>query len=594
MGDPRPRLVTILSTVLDLRIREWWSHAWTLPPALGINWVSYPLTLLFLYRGLRKVQLQPETAFAACLLWGLSPPALDSLTLCYVPAKALMNLWFAMGLDAAAGLGVAAGSPQARPAALWRASLMLGGILLLAFLTDETSFIVCLVILVVFWRLFFLSAESRYGLLIAWAGPATAAALFFVTTFAVYPAVERAHAYVGLDYLSVVLHGPAVAYSSAPLGQVSDHLAEWGAKFNPDGVAFTMLSAHLIPNRHVDGFWTRDRPQGADAWPLSEAGAVMIFIVLLLMLMAQLPPSLRQLSARVACALSALILGYAILLVPVAPAIIEVNYYGALFSLPWSILLATAVVPGILETPYKSALRVVGLILLCLLEVGGYEATSERIRRNYSNYQSFWNKQAEQRWDNATLQSISAGVEAGRFEQLISRYPYPSRAFSYAFELEANRWHREHRPVDFAPMHETPSLYDTVIAQHNALLARNHLVLQLPALPSKAALIGAGGRELTTAECQSLIRDHEWTGQGRDWRFERTFAASGSYLEKRWLVAIMRVWQLRGEAAVRSPSDVSFSEDRGTNCIELCIVRLKALYYAFDSKGVCRFSFDVR
>jgi len=338
MGDPRPRPVAVLATVMNLRLREEWSNWAVLPPSLGISWLLYPLTLLFLYKALRRMRFDAATGGAACLLWGLSPPALDSLVLCYVPAKALMNFWFAWGLGNAAILDI--GGTKAS-----RAAVRLAIALSLAWLTDETASIVMLVLLVAFAPSFWNPRRGRQAIARAWLSVTAPVILFAVVALVVYPLVNRLAGQVPLDFPQTVVRGPSVAYQSTAAHpeatkMVSSHFTGMWAKLDPLGMAFTMLTAHLLPNREVPGFWTWSRPRGPSDWPLDEAGAVCFFIAATIAAGARLLPEQRQTAVRIAASIAVLILAYTILLVPLAPAILEVNYYGGLFSMPFDMLLA--------------------------------------------------------------------------------------------------------------------------------------------------------------------------------------------------------------------------------------------------------------
>jgi hypothetical protein len=594
MGDPRPRIVTILATLLNLRLREAWAAVATLPPALGINWLLYPLTLGVLYQALRRMRLNRATALGSCLLWGLSPPALDSLVLCYVPAKALTHLWFALALDAAARLEVARSSPGLTAKAASRAAIRLGGVLLLAWLTDETAGIVLLVVLIVFSPLFFGRQPVRHFLL-NWSGVAGSLLLFGAVALVAYPVWNRISHQVPLDFLRVIVQGPSVAYpsSDSPAHSIaSSHLAGMWGKLRPADIAFTMFSASVVPNREVAGFWTWGSPRGPADWPTREILEVGFFLAILAGLSACLPSYQRGVAMRLWAALAVLILAYTVLLQPIAPAILEINYYGALFSLPFAMLVAVAALGGN-RRHILQLLGVLGVAAVALLQVGSYKQTSQRIQRNYSNSEGAWNRQDEIRWNYGTLAALSSAVSTGHYSEAIAKNPFPSRAFCYLFELEANREHRAGKTVDFSPLSPAPTLYDSLLLQQKNWMVRNGRLPPKGPLPEMAAVMAAGGRNLSDAESRQLVQGQRWEGYGEDWGFTRTFGLQGEYIERRWLLSIMRVWQFRGYASVSGPSEIRLADTPGNPAIKLTILRHDANYYAFDADGRCRFMFHL-
>jgi hypothetical protein len=591
-GDPRPRIVTILAEVINLRVRGAVSQVTLLPPALSINWIVYPLVCIALYRAARQVSGQRLTALAVALLWGLSPPALDSLVVCYVPAKSLMNLWFALALLAGANLQAAQEELRFNPAASRRVRsnlLLLAATVLFALLTDETAAVIVACVPVIYYRCFFPTGWNFQKVAGAWTALLAPLVIFAGITFILYPTVNKITGQVSLDFIKMVLHGPAVAYLGSPTtGTVSSsHLANWAANFQPLGTAFTMITAHLLPDRQVATFWTSGNPITPAMWPIQETAEVFLFMAVSVALAATAPPPRRRFVAAVAVAMVCLIGVYAVLLIPLAPAITEVNYYGSLSSIPY-VLLVGFVFSDLGPRRWQRGLAVLAVVFFAALELLGYSHTAERNRTVFSNPVDFSSRAREIPWTYSDLREIRQGVNAGEFARVARLYPYPSRAFCYAFELEANREHRAGQPIDFVPTERADSLY--------GMLLHLHVVKGLgPAIvstePNLAVRLARGERALDRKALAALVTDTAWHGANDECAFSWSYA-DGTFVERYWLPLVMRVWRQQGTVRVTDEGSLRLEGNR-TGIQNLRVVAIEGAYLAFDETGRCVFRFQL-
>ena len=594
LGDPRPRLIMVLVEVANLYLRGWVSHLTTLPPALGINWLIYPLVCATLYRTVFLLSEKRFVALSVALMWGLSPAALDSLVACYVPAKTLMNLWFALVLLAGAHLQLALPRSPVQPAGargMGRAAVFMALVIFLAFLTDETAAIILLCVPIIFYRNFLSNRAGWKPVVLAWSALVIPLGLFCVVALWVYPAINRGAGQVPLDFVQMALKGPVVAYKGSPAGNniSSTHLASWAANFQPGGTALTMITAHLLPFRRVLTFWTSGSALTVGSWPRNEIGFVILFFGAYLATAISLPATRRRFIWALAVAAACLVVGYAVLLVPLGPAIVEVNYYGSLSSMVYALAIGFTFA-DLGSRQWQRGLALGAIILFGSLQAMGYAQTAKRNRTVFSNNVDFSATAREIPWDYRVLREISDSVVAGKFTETALRHPYPSRAFCYAFELEARRQLGQGNKIDFVPTEAAESLYGMLLQAH--LVSLKGMVPPVVSMEPKLTLrLANGARAVSREELAELLSHKAWHGAGDEYSFTRSYS-DGKFVEIYWIPFVMRVWRQHGNVRILEDGRLRADGVR-SGAQELRVVQDKGSYFAYNEEGRCLFRFQV-
>jgi hypothetical protein len=290
-----------------------------------------------------------------------------------------------------------------------------------------------------------------------------------------------------------------------------------------------------------------------------------------------------------AAAGGAMIIIYAALVVPLAPAIVEVNYYASLSAFFFAIL--GALVFGDLgRTSPRRLLSIGAVISLGLLELAGYNQTAKRNRIAFSNPVDFTRTAKEVPWDYSVLRHISSEIAHQHFTEVIHDFPYPSRAFCYAFELEAIREHAQDRAIDFSPFEDDRSLYGRLLMAHLAWLQRRGMLSPEPgSKPSLTTALAQGAQEVSGPDLGKLTSDQSWSGEGPDYAFMRTFTGT-TFVERYWIPGIIRVWQQQGGVSISGASTLTLRGSRYR--IEgLRILKDQGGYAAFFPNGHFAFRF---
>lgn len=589
LGDPRPRVVTLVAQYINLGFRGAFPGFAAWHPAIGLAWLLYPLVVWHVHRVVRLLGGDPLMAAAAALLWASSPPALDSLVLCYLPAKALMNLWFVLALRFAAQASAQAGDGQP----CRRSLLLLGAMVLLAFLTDETAVAMAVGVLVMFSPLFLGRSAGPRGRFL---GPAFVlpAACFGLIAFLLFPLANRAAEQVPLDYWELMRHGPASAMTGLDqtAAPASAHFNDIVAKVNPFYLGFVAASAHLLPFRSVPGFWTFSRALPPSEWPVLEVALLVLAGAAAVALATRLPPPWQRFALRCALALLGLVLTYSFLLVPLAPAILEINYYGALFSLPVALLFAVILFGGG-KTPVGRMAAVLSASTLAWLQAAGYEATNLRTQVYFADGGLTGGHPTGPTWNRAAAREIKNSVDEGRFAEVIERHRFPSPGFCLAFELAVAREVRAGRKSDYLPGESADRPYARMLVQQWQWLRHMGINLdRLDALTPELAL-AQGARRVAPEAWADLIHHTGWHGRGDDWEFTRVFDADGSFVERYWLRSCTRVWRQTGTVEIRrGDARLIMNGTRYPNPEFAAIyVTPDDEYLAFDQAGRCGLRF---
>ena len=390
---------------------------------------------------------------------------------------------------------------------------------------------------------------------------------------------------IPLDYIQLVLKGPVVAYKGAPsTGNISStHLASWTPNFHPAGTAYTMLTAHLLPFRRVGTFWTSGHAIKPASWPRNEVQLMVLFVCLFASTMALLPKERRLLVAALAVAAGLMVLAYAVLLIPIAPAIVEVNYYGSLASMLYALFIG-CLFADIGPERWQRLVALSAVFLFAVLEARGYAETAYRNRTVFSNHVFVGFEGPEVPWDYRVLKEIKQLVDAGKFAQAAELHPYPSRAYCYAFELEARRQQAMGRKIDFVPTESDNSLYGSLLRTHVGSLGATGAVPKAGAAEATMAdRLAGGAKKLSEVELRELVTDKAWHGGNEEYNFTRSYS-HGDFVERFWIPTVMRVWRQQGEVSVVGSGEIRLKGAK-TGVQDLCVVQDGAFYYCFDRNG---------
>src|SRR5262249_6860301 len=92
VGDPRPRLLTMFFTYVNIAVRRALLLRSAIHPALGIAWLIYPICVVLMHRVTMRLTGDARAALIAAILYAASPAMLDVFANYYVPGKPLANL----------------------------------------------------------------------------------------------------------------------------------------------------------------------------------------------------------------------------------------------------------------------------------------------------------------------------------------------------------------------------------------------------------------------------------------------------------------------------------------------------------------------
>jgi hypothetical protein len=566
IGDPRPRVIAMLLTYLNILIRRFLLLRSAIHPSLGVAWLFYPLAIALMYRVAIKLSADHRTALIAALLYAASPALLDTLVNYYVPAKALSNILMLLSIYGGCLMfpppqGYQPSRPGLGAAIVFVASLA-------GLLSDETAvFIYICVPLLFIDRLFNRSIPAGVKAAFVASLAASLVAYALLALLAI-PALNRRLGQVPIDLWGVVTRG---VYDTMFL-TAAKPVAGLISNVSPGALLETMLSAHTVPYRLVRYIWTSGDPlPHIWQWRRWDQLGLLAFagIVLFLVWQARRDAVRSRLLLRIALPFAAFVVVESVLLLRLAPWIVEVNYYAAFSSLFFALIMAT-LIAGLRKKYLGSAAWII-TAYLALVQFSNFYQTAQRHPSIILDTQLGWQ----------LLQDVHNAVAQGNLADVVAAHPFPSRLFSIGFEQAVAIEHAAGRRVDLRPMQRLDStIYHFVGMEH--LQDPNILPLGFPPLDQAAlaatAKAGSGG-DLARRLGGRTIR-----GQSEGWEFLAHVSQSGEIHERAWLPGVMRVWGRKGMAVVEG----------GSLCLELesyppeCIARTfdqGEVTYGFSEAG---------
>jgi hypothetical protein len=185
-----------------------------------------------------------------------------------------------------------------------------------------------------------------------------------------------------------------------------------------------------------------------------------------------------RLLLRIALAFAAFVVVESVLLLRLAPWLVEVNYYAAFSSLFFALIMAT-LIAGLREKYIGSVAWIIAAYL-ALVQFANFYQTAQR-HPSIDGTQLGWQ----------ILHDVHQKVADGKLADVVAAHPFPSRLFSIGFEPAVAIEHAAGRRVDLRPMQSVDStIYRFVGMEH--LQDPNILPVSIPSL-DEAALAATSG-----------------------------------------------------------------------------------------------------
>ncbi len=580
LGDPRPRLLPLLGTVINIDLRRALLLHGTMHPSFGIAWAIYPLALALLYWAVHLLSGRRTAAVIACLLYAASPGHLDILVDYYMPAKPLVDLFFVAAL---AGVGLSEPHPTlGRAPRPWLGAGLLFLAALGGLLSDETAvFAISTAAILLAPRLVARGVPLARRL----AAPAAllgALAIYAWIGIVALPEAAARHGYAVVSLGTVMLRGIYAAMFGTP-----QPLAGFLRSFAPADMLETIVSAHAILGRVVSGNWTFDRAP-AHFWQGSsrEYGQYLAIFVAFSVLLLAASRAQRRLVWSVMIAFGVFVVGQAILIYPLAPRLVEVNYYASLSSI-FVALLGGLLLGDLWER--RGGAPAAGLAAAWLAFAGFHNFLDTAARHpGFTDAPLSWADLREARARALLGQLLSLPGAAGSPDGL----PHRSRKYLYALEVAMAQEHEQGRRVDIRPLQPlaTAPLYRSL---HLETL-RDPRIPRL-AEPGPATLAAAESATGTPASAPdaALLRGHRLRGSTAEWNLDIDIDESGALTGRVWRPGLMRLWRLTGRLAT-SAEEVCLLFDQAPELCLSAVISRADRDIAYDAAGKWVLSFQIQ
>ena len=256
-GEFRPRFLTYLIILIDLKLRLAAYALGVLPPAFTVAWIlELVVGPWLLYRLLVEFTGDRQSSWLAVLVYVASTGFLSGVTMLFMPGKPLTNVLFIAALYLTRRAAARADTRQVIPDIRSAAVPALLAVIFLGLLLDEASIFVLVLVPLVFPELFVGGGGGRAAVLgtgramLLFATPVIA---FLVLVVFVTPAVTRRFFGYDFDYFSTLL-----GYGAGAAGARSIYEGPYG-RFSAGSLldnTGTLLGASLVP-RQLSQFVSR-------------------------------------------------------------------------------------------------------------------------------------------------------------------------------------------------------------------------------------------------------------------------------------------------------------------------------------------------
>lgn len=594
MGDPRPRIVNVAATALDIAVRGAFSGH--LYPSFGVSWAIYPLTILVIFLAARKMEMGRAGAFAATLIWAASPGALDSLVFRYVPAKPLMNLWFALALFLAATLYSHA---RDLSKSLWTdflVSVALAAVLLLAWFTDETTILIGLALGILFFPLFFLRLPKISTQIFAWIAGTGSILAFVLLVVNVYPSLNVANGQLPLRFLDVVVNGPQTNFdlpndSHSKTQLLSAHFAGGQLeRWQPFTLLYTCITAQLIPFRKVHAFVTSSDQLFDKGLPISEFILLVLTLILAVLAYSRIRGSERTLAVRLALCCVFVPIANGLLLLPVVPCIVEIQYYGELFSMPYALLVGVLIFPRH-TISNRSLWGGIGLCMLVVCQFLSYRNTLQRLH----DYDALLNGSGDasiSTLNHRNLASLQGWIDGNADPRQLDVYPFPSSTLAYGFELAMYHAKKSGLEPDFIDGFESKGIYLDLLRRQQDWLIQSQFQKFGPSLPQRDELLKQGASFVESDELFNIRQAGRWHLHGDFFEWIADFGQGMSGTFGIMPRSILRVKQRPVRFEIdRNKNSLVIIDQRSGLRREFTFIKLRECYYGLDATGRVIFEF---
>lgn len=570
IGDPRGRVVNNFFTWINIHARKELIQMMPIHPALGINWLLYPLTLATFYAAVQRTSVGARYAIMATLLYAASPGMLDTLIDYYLPGKALMNFWFSAGL-----YGATMFAPAERIQRPLLGAFLLATSTFFGLLSDETAIFIPICVCLLFgWQILH-GASARRNVLLVISSFFVAVAAYSIAVLVVIPLANSALGQTRLDLLASFLKGPyAALFGDKP--RAVGGLLQY---YSPFGLLETILSAHFVPGRTVAVAWTSDKPfPWFFQWSRYEQIALYGALTAIVFLQRSVLAGWKTWVMRVALCALVYILVQAVFIGALSGYVIESNYYAALASALLALLVgAIAAAPG--RSYY---MRVLSWILIAYVVSVQFANMIDTARRHpYLGEKTLT-------WHD--LRSIRDQMAHGEVDQTLADQPFPSRRFFYAFEMAAAFESAKGYRIDFRPMADSQL---GIVRHFDIDKWADPNIVRPPGTPPRNEA-GAKAENLQSLPLDTnLFHTGSVRGEVKDWGYQWRFDGDGTVTQKSWRFGLMRVWSAAGRVEQRGAEIcLVFAAESNTCFSSLYQQGEWFLAYANDGKLVTRFRWE--
>jgi hypothetical protein len=562
LGDPRTRIVANFFGYLNVIVRAKLLAISAIPPALGVAWLLYPLTLLIFGAAVRRIGQSWRAGMVAVVLLASAPAMLDFFVNYYIPAKPLALFFFVLALYGGS-LFVANADSKAKPIL---GSCILAATQFLGLLCDETAVFIGLCMPIIFSGELMARNFWDRKRLAFFSGLFVGVVLYIIFAAFVLPAINHALGQAPIDLASLVSNG---VYRTM-FGADTTSLSSLIKGYSPAGMAKTIIGAHLFPLTKALVVWTWDR---APTWNIIQYSYLFVMAWAAFDILARLDRHSLFLTGSILLAFVVFILAEAFLILRLSSHITEVNYYANFTSPLMALLIAIPLsawsqssderaspitsrvrrvlyecAPSLarklkgnrtkqLETPSVRKTRSI-LVWIVVAAVSSIQFTNFLFTAN--QHPMFIHDVNPVSW--AKLREVYAWARRGTFSDWAERHPYPGRPFIWGLEAALDDHHRRGGQADLKPFslnRHTPlaaldfsKLFDTQISS-----------IDHPDLKDRTELERAGAERQSPGLVPELLRSGtQLRGQVDGWGLTWRENEKQQIQQYAWQYGLMRIW----------------------------------------------------
>jgi len=255
----------------------------------------------------------------------------------------------------------------------------------------------------------------------------------------------------------------------------------------------------------------------------------------------------------------------ALLIFPLSPYLLEVNYYAGHSSFFVPIMVAFLLGNSPPEALYRRTAWAL-LALMAIVQFSNFYSTAQRHPHLFGTKLTW-----------AELASVRSSVLNADGDSVLSNYDFPGRLFSYGFEVAVGRAKRRGRSVDFIPLDDSPASLAAFIDVNK---------IRDPAIPPLFSdvpetvddLRALGAKPAVGAPIDVLTKFSPLRGQIGNWGVSWQLR-DNVLRQDAWRFGLMRVW--RDQVPVSSePDGMCGKFPHGRMCIQEFFVDNDNRFYA--------------